>query len=164
MSARPRITKRHRVFSKMLRQDMTDGERRLWRHLRAHRFQGWKFKRQHPLGKHIVDCVCIEAKLVVEIDGAQHALNRKEDALRTEALEKLGFRVIRFSASDAVKRTEDVLLTIFRELGTPSPQPSPSDYGVTCQACWAAGRDSGFLVWFTGTGLEAGANARRSSF
>ena len=59
--------------AKRLRTDSTDAERLLWSRLRAHRLLGWKFKRQQPMGRYIVDFVCFDAKLVVELDGGQHA-------------------------------------------------------------------------------------------
>lgn len=59
--------------AKTLRSNQTDAEQRLWYHLRAHRFMGLKFKRQKPIGNYIVDFVCLARKLIVEIDGGQHA-------------------------------------------------------------------------------------------
>ena len=59
--------------AKRLRTDSTDAERLLWSRLRAHRLLGWKFKRQQPIGRYIVDFVCFDAKLVIELDGGQHA-------------------------------------------------------------------------------------------
>ena len=56
-----------------LRQKQTDAERALWRQLRARHFQGWKFRRQHQVGSYIVDFVCADAWLIVELDGGQHA-------------------------------------------------------------------------------------------
>src|SRR5258706_5841194 len=121
MPARSRVTSRLRSFSRTLRGDLTDGERRLWGYIRDRRLNGWKFKRQHPIGRYIADFVCAEAWLIVEIDGSQHARTRVEDAQRTAALAALGYRVIRFSASDAVRQTDVVLRTILGELKTPSP-------------------------------------------
>lgn len=116
METRPRVRTTIRKFSKELRGTMTDGERRLWNALRGRRLSGWKFKRQHPIGRFIVDFVCDEAKLVVEIDGGQHAVRVEQDARRSQYLAGLGYRVIRFSARDALSQTENVLTTIYREL------------------------------------------------
>jgi len=75
--------------AKKLRSDMTDAERRLWYRLRAHRFDNYKFKRQVPVGPYIVDFACLGRKLVVEVDGGQHAENQK-DAVRDRYLEGEG--------------------------------------------------------------------------
>jgi very-short-patch-repair endonuclease len=85
--------------AKALRSNMTEAERRLWR---AHRFRGTKFKRQAMIGKYIVDFVCFEKNLVIEVDGGQHADN-ETDRLRTRWLENQGFRVLRFWNNDVLK-------------------------------------------------------------
>ena len=77
-----------------LRQEMTDAVRAIWLQLRDRRLGGFKFKRQWTIGKHVVDFCCVERRLVVEIDGGQHSVER--DAARTHALNDSGFRVIRF--------------------------------------------------------------------
>ena len=97
-----------RAQAKQLRGTMTDAERRLWYYLRAHRFLDLKFKRQAPIGPYIVDFICFDHKLIVEVDGGQHADNvpdrRRDDWLRQE-----GYRVIRFWNNDVLKRTQVVL-------------------------------------------------------
>src|SRR6185295_2538863 len=80
------------AFARALRSGATDAESLLWRHLRAHRFAGWKFKRQQPIGPYIVDFVCLAARLVIEVDGGQH-LESKADAARDAWLEQEGFEV-----------------------------------------------------------------------
>jgi very-short-patch-repair endonuclease len=97
--------------AKALRSNMTDAERRLWYFLRAHRFQSTKFKRQVAIGKYIVDFVCFEKHLVIEVDGSQHADN-EADRLRTRWLEDQGFRVLRFWNNEVLKNTSGVLDTI----------------------------------------------------
>jgi very-short-patch-repair endonuclease len=82
--------------AKRLRHEMTDAERVLWREVRAHRFAGFKFKRQEPLGSYVVDFVCYEASLIVELDGGHHADQHEADVERTRWLESRGFRVLRF--------------------------------------------------------------------
>ena len=74
---------------------------------------GKKFRRQVPLGPYIVDFVCHEAALIIELDGSQHALNREADAARTADLERLGCRVVRFSNTELLRQTEGVLQTIY---------------------------------------------------
>lgn len=84
--------------AKNLRKNQTPQEILLWSRLRAKRFNGLKFKRQFPVGHYIVDFVCYEKKLIIELDGYQHKeVNRKYyDNERTKFLESEGFRVLRF--------------------------------------------------------------------
>jgi very-short-patch-repair endonuclease len=98
-----------------LRRESTDAERALWRALRSRQVGGVKFRRQHPLGPYVVDFLCYEHKLVVEVDGGQHALS-PSDGARTRWLEANGFRVIRFWNNDVLTRTEGVLTEIIRQL------------------------------------------------
>jgi very-short-patch-repair endonuclease len=91
-----------------LRRHMTDAERLLWYFLRAKRFAGWKFRRQHPIGPFIADFACVEHRLVIEADGGQHS-ERASDALRTRWLENAGWHVMRFWNDDIMRRTDDVL-------------------------------------------------------
>ena len=87
---------------------MTDAEHRLWYNLRAHRLGGSKFKRQVPIGRYIVDFVCFDHKLIVEVDGGQHA-NSAADHRRDEWLCNEGYQVMRFWNDDVLKRTNIVL-------------------------------------------------------
>ena len=105
-------------FQKALRISQTDAESRLWYHLRSRRFQGWKFRRQHILQGYIVDFVCLERRLVIELDGGQHADQEAYDNQRTRAVENDGFKVIRFCNNDVLNNLEAVLETI---LSTPHP-------------------------------------------
>ncbi len=107
-----------------LRKQSTDAEETLWRHLRNRQLAGYKFRRQAPLGKYIVDFLCYEQKLVIEIDGGQHQLRSKSDSERTNWLEAQGFRVVRFWNNQVLAETEAVLEAILRELqreDSPSP-------------------------------------------
>jgi very-short-patch-repair endonuclease len=118
---KPRLQRR-------LRKSMTDAERRLWRSLQRKQLDGLKFRRQHPFGNYIIDFVCLQAGLAVEVDGGQHAEGQTEDTGRTKYLESAGFRVLRFWNNDVLRDTEWVVEVIFRALRelTPSPsQPSP---------------------------------------
>ena len=109
---------------------MTDAEQKLWRALRS-RGSGAKFRRQVPLGPFVVDFVCFEAKLIVEVDGGQHADN-PNDAKRDRYFLDQGYRVLRFWNNDALKNIEGVLIRITEHAdGHPSPgalraPPSPS--------------------------------------
>jgi very-short-patch-repair endonuclease len=112
--------------AKALRQQMTDTERCLWQQLRAHRFMGLKFKRQKPLGHYIVDFMCFEAGLVVELDGGQHAEQVAYDQRRDAWLQEQGFTVLRFWNHEALLQTNAVLeqLRLWVEKKQPSP-PAP---------------------------------------
>ena len=92
-------------------------EREVWELLRAHRMSGLKFRRQHPIGPYFADFACVARKLVVEIDGEHHALQREADSRRTDFLEQAGWHVIRFSASEAVQNPEGIWAEIVRVLG-----------------------------------------------
>jgi very-short-patch-repair endonuclease len=106
--------------AKVLRSNMTDAERRLWYLLRAHRFKEIKFKRQAPIGRYIVDFVSFERRLVVEVDGGQHADN-EADLRRTRWLEDQGFRVLRFWNNEVLNNTGAVLDAIVAASANPSP-------------------------------------------
>jgi very-short-patch-repair endonuclease len=96
--------------AKLLRKNMTDAERLLWRHLRSRQLSGQKFRRQQPLGRFIVDFVCLEKRLVIELDGGQHAEPGQAayDAERTAWLEENGFRVLRFWDHEVLKNINAV--------------------------------------------------------
>ncbi len=104
--------------ARKLRRSMTAAERMLWDELRGRRLCGAKFKRQRPIGNYIVDFVCDEAKLIVEIDGGQHGIDvsRANDRVRTRWLKARGFRVIRFWNPDVLENMEGVLGAISEEL------------------------------------------------
>ena len=88
---------------------MIDAEQKLWYHLRAHRFMGLKFKRQKPIGRYVVDFACIEKKLVVELDGGQHAEAAEYDHERDAWLHSQGYTVLRFWNNELMNETESVL-------------------------------------------------------
>ena len=69
-----------------LRKNLTDAEQELWRHIRKRQLLGCKFQRQAPIGKYIVDIVCFEKRLIIELDGGQHATRQEYDHYRTEWL------------------------------------------------------------------------------
>jgi crossover junction endodeoxyribonuclease RuvC len=98
--------------AKRLRLNSTDVERRLWNHLRAHRFDGVKFRRQEPILGFTVDFVCHEQRLVIELDGGQHATFTALDERRTAMLNQAGFRVLRFWNNDVAENIEGVLSAI----------------------------------------------------
>jgi very-short-patch-repair endonuclease len=109
-----------------MRHEPTDAERKLWSILRAKRLAGWKFKRQQPIDRYIVDFVCFEARLIVEADGGQHAENNN-DAVRDAFLAEQGFRVLRYWNNDILTNLEGVATAILAALEAPlSPNPSPA--------------------------------------
>lgn len=82
--------------SRALRKQSSEAEKTLWRYLRDCRMNGFKFRRQVVIEPYIVDFACFEARLIIEADGGQHMEQAEYDALRTEMLEGMGYRVIRF--------------------------------------------------------------------
>ena len=109
-----------------LRQKQTDAEQTLWRHLRARHLQGWKFRRQHQVGSYIVDFVCTDAWLIVELDGGQHADQVTYDERRTLELQAMGYRVLRFWNNDVLANPESILEVLLEALASPGPSPQPS--------------------------------------
>jgi very-short-patch-repair endonuclease len=120
--------------ARVLRKNMTDAERRVWRMLRLHQLNGYKFRRQVPLGRYIADFVCHEARLIVEIDGGQHDPSLGEIE-RTRFLESEGYRILRFWNNEVLENLDGVYSTIAAELDRilkPCPfaaKPSPIDGG-----------------------------------
>jgi very-short-patch-repair endonuclease len=102
--------------AKTLRREQTPAEQSLWQHLRAKRFSGYKFRRQQPIGRYVVDFVCFARKLVVELDGSQHAERVAYDQARDAWLRSQGFRVLRFWNNEWTGQKEAVLEGIWRGL------------------------------------------------
>jgi very-short-patch-repair endonuclease len=112
--------------ARSLRSKTTDAERHLWRYLKYRQLAGFRFRRQVPIGIYIADFACLEAKLVIELDGGQHRLQQTYDGKRDSALAALGFRVLRFWDNQALQATEAVLELILKELtATDSLLPPP---------------------------------------
>ena len=112
--------------ARSLRVGRTDAEQRLWHHLRNRRLQGWKFRRQNEIGLYVVDFVCPDAGLIVELDGGQHGDQLIYDEARTRKLEEQGYRVLRFWNNEVLTNTESVLEVILEALASPDPSPRPS--------------------------------------
>ena len=102
--------------AKALRNNPTDAERHLWRHLRNSQVLKSKFRRQEVLGNYIVDFVCLAPKLIVELDGGQHLEQRRYDKERSHYLTELGYEVIRFWNDEVLNQTEAVLAKIYAHL------------------------------------------------
>jgi very-short-patch-repair endonuclease len=88
----------------------------LWKHLRAKRFAGFKFRRQHRVGPYFADFCCIQKRLIVELDGGQHVEQKAQDAKRTAYLAEQGYRVIRFWNDQVNREMDDVLEAIYAAL------------------------------------------------
>jgi very-short-patch-repair endonuclease len=106
------MTSERRQFARQLRQSSTRQEDALWSLLRNRQLDGLKFRRQVPLLGYTVDFICIDRKLIVEIDGRQHSWERDYDAARTAEIERHGFKLVRFSNAEVMDRRDDVLATI----------------------------------------------------
>jgi very-short-patch-repair endonuclease len=116
-----------KAHAKGLRKNLTDAEQKLWQHLRNRQLEGYKFRRQQLIGKYIVDFVCFEKKLVVELDGGQHLDSERieYDSNRTRWLESRGYRVLRFWNHEVLNKDEfeSVKEVIWRELRFFYPSP-----------------------------------------
>ena len=94
--------------AKELRQEPTDAEARLWYVLRRKHTLGFKFRRQHPVGRYVADFACPDAKLIIEVDGGQHADRVAEDAARTRELQAHGYTVLRFWNNEVLNNFDGV--------------------------------------------------------
>jgi very-short-patch-repair endonuclease len=106
--------------ARRLRRDSTDAELRLWYRLRSRSTLGFKFLRQEPIGPYVVDFICRERRLIVEVDGGQHADN-KSDLVRDRWLAERRYQVLRFWNNDVMANTEGVLETIATALNAGAP-------------------------------------------
>lgn len=117
--------------AKILRTQQTEAEQRLWYHLRAHRFMSLKFKRQKPIGRYIVDFVCMEQMLVIELDGGQHSEQIVYDQRRDAWLRSQGYTVLRFWNNAVMQELDGVLeqirLMIILEPSPPPPLPQAGE-------------------------------------
>ena len=109
-------------FARQWRKTMTNAETRLWFHLRRRQLYGFRFRRQHPLGIYVVDFICVEAQLIVEVDGSQH-LESMLDAARDRWLRDNRFQILRFWNDDVLVRTNEVLAEIVTVLNSAGPHP-----------------------------------------
>jgi len=112
------VKPQHRTHARRMRKALTDAELKLWNCLRAHRVDGLGFRRQLPILGYIVDFACPEHKLIIEIDGSQHADDAAThyDQQRTETLQQNGWTVIRFWNDDVLHQIDDVCLHILRSI------------------------------------------------
>ena len=106
------------IFAKQLRQQQTDAEQLLWQVLRGRNLEGFKFRRQHPVGGYILDFYCHDANLAIELDGGGHNIENQKlyDEERTKVLSGVGISIIRFWNHDVLNSLESVLEDIYRYL------------------------------------------------
>jgi len=117
------------IRARHLRNLQTDAEQLLWQRLRNSQLVDSKFRRQHVIGRYIVDFVCLEKKLVIEIDGSQHIEQQLYDSQRTRYLVSKGFEVIRFWNNEVLQELDNVLDVIYSNLGPLTPTLSPEGRG-----------------------------------
>jgi very-short-patch-repair endonuclease len=117
MRKRWRTTEAIQQRAKELRRNQTPAERKLWARLRGKQLGGLKFRRQHPIGRCIVDFCCLARKLVIEIDGDSHAFQVEYDHARTAYLEERGYTVVRFTNDQVHRQFDDILAEIARRCG-----------------------------------------------
>ena len=115
------LKKRNKIaIAQKLRNNSTDTEKYLWKYLRGRQLEEFKFRRQHPIGKYIVDFINLERKIIIEVDGGQHSENKK-DKLRDKWLEEKGYEVLRFWDNEVFTNIEGVIESIRKKLYPPSP-------------------------------------------
>ncbi len=98
-----------KTIAKELRKRSTDAEKLLWKYLRLEQLEGLKFRRQQPIDNYIVDFVCFEKRIIIEVDGGQHSVEKEKDRERDNYLKKQGFEVLRFWNNEALTNIEGVL-------------------------------------------------------
>ena len=119
----------NRDRARQLRKDMTDAERFAWQRIRYRQIGGQKFRRQAPIGPFIADFVCHECRLIVELDGGQHAEQREMDASRTRWFESQGYRVVRFWNHEVLQDWDVVAEVIWEHVQALTPHPDPPPQG-----------------------------------
>jgi len=115
------LNKKITKIARKLRKNSTKTEEYLWRYLKNRYIEGFKFRRQEPIGQYVVDFVNFKNKIIVELDGGQHIIMKAKDHERDRWLKKQGFKVLRFWDNEVLRNIEGVLETIRRELLSPHP-------------------------------------------
>ena len=113
----------NKVSARELRRNPTDSERTLWRHLRLRQLGGYKFRRQYPLGEYIVDFICLEKRLIIEVDGGQHSEQATYDSKRKAWLAAQGFYMLRFWNNQIFEDLEAVEEQILEALSSKTNPP-----------------------------------------
>jgi len=115
------IDRKKTAFAKQLRHNQTSAETLIWEELRGRKCGGYKFRRQVPIGKYVVDFLCIKQKLIVEIDGPSHEDAQDYDANRTQVLEAMGYHVIRLSNDNVYEDLDATIEAIWQALENARP-------------------------------------------
>lgn len=116
-------------IANQLRKRSTEAEKIPWNHLSNKQMEGFKFRRQQIVGRYILDFVCFEKKLAIEVDGGQHDTEKEKDCKRDHWLNSQGFEVLRFWNCDVFDSLEAVLEVVRHKLLSPSPCPSHQGRG-----------------------------------
>ena len=109
------------ALGKVLRKRPTDAEKLLWKQLRLKQIEGFKFRRQQPIDNYIVDFVCFEKRIVIEVDGGQHATQSEDDIARDTYLRQQGLKVLRFWNNEVLQNINGVLEVIRESCLSPAP-------------------------------------------
>jgi len=126
MNERLRIKPGTTGNARSLRSDMSLAEYRLWQAIRGRQLEGFRFRRQHPIGPYIADFACVDKSVVIELDGGQHQDQVAYDERRTAYLESQGSTVLRFWNNDVMNNLDGVLARVVEVLtSAPPSQPSP---------------------------------------
>jgi very-short-patch-repair endonuclease len=136
-----KLTDNTTQIAKNLRKTCTIAERLLWGHLRAKQVEGYKFRRQEPIGNYVVDFVCFEKRIIIEVDGSQHQIEKDKDSKRDKWFKEQGFRVLRFWNNEVLRNLEGVL-ELIRESCLDHPTPSHQGRGKTNNRHLCHGRDA----------------------
>jgi urease accessory protein len=122
----PRSDSNLRDKGRQLRREPTEAEKRLWSILRDRQLEGAHFRRQHPIPPYVAEFACVDAKLIVEVDGGQH-MDRDHDAQRTTYLQRHGWRVLRLPSNDVLGDTDGVGQQIAEALRSPALPPETGE-------------------------------------
>ena len=117
------------AWARHSRRNLTDAERAFWRRVRYRQLGGFRFRRQAPIGTYIVDFVCFERRLVIEVDGGQHMQAAEADRKRSDWLERNGFRVLRFWNHHVLQAPDAVIEAVWEALEQPAPHLNPPPRG-----------------------------------
>ncbi len=118
---RTELWEKLKPLARQMRREPTAAENRLWQRLRNKQILGYKFRRQHAIDRFIVDFICNQAQLVIEVDGEIHDYTQEEDGIRQDFLESQGLRVIRFRNEEVLNNIDGVVKEIARWLENPTP-------------------------------------------
>lgn len=127
------MTRKFTDIARILRKRSTNAEKLLWQKLKSRQLEGYKFRRQQPVGPYIVDFVNFGKRIVIELDGGQHAIKEESDKKRDAWLKTEGFQVLRFWNNEIFKNLESVVGVIRNRLFSPSPSPSHQGRGDSFQ-------------------------------